>query len=289
MRITLFALILTAVSWLTARANPNLLANPGFETGDASGWTNSYGTYAVTGTNPHSGTYAAQISYGSAIQQTVTGLTPNTSYTLTGWLQVTTAGQNAFLMAQSFGGSAEMQWASMTNYTLLTLNFTTGATNDSAVIGVYQSGADPAWCDDLNLSVSSGVTNFVSNPGFETGNTSGWVGGYGTSFAVSNNSYSGAYAAEVQPNCALQQVVQGLSPNTSYSCSGWLKNATAGDTVYLIISGYNGTNAINAAANTINYTKKTLMFTTGSTNTSATIVVYQAGTNAAYCDNFSVH
>ena len=87
------------------------------------------------------------------MQQTVAGLSPSTTYTCSGWLKVATAGQSAYLMAQSYGGAALAQWASTTSYTLLTLSFTTGPTNTSAVISVYQSGGtggtNPGYCDDL--------------------------------------------------------------------------------------------------------------------------------------------
>src|SRR5260221_466586 len=91
-RYVLLCLLAFGVAPLTAFAQTNLLTNPGFETGNATGWATSYGSYSVINSNAHSGTYAAQVNYGSAVAQTVTGLTPNTTYTCTGWLKVATAG-----------------------------------------------------------------------------------------------------------------------------------------------------------------------------------------------------
>lgn len=269
----------------------NLLTNPGFETGNASGWTGGYGSYAVVAGNAHSGSYSAQVNYGSAIQQTVTGLSSNTTYTCSGWFKVATAGQNVYLLAQSYGGTAVAQWASTTTYTWLTLTFKTGPTNTSALITVYQSGgpaeSGAAYCDDLNLSLSAGITNYLTNPGFETGNTSGWVGGYGTCSVVAGPVHSGSYAAGIQTNSALQQVVTGLSPNTTYTCSGWFEEATAGQYGYLIANGYGDSTDVWTTAAT--YTQLTLTFKTGPTNTSATIVVYQSGAGLFYCDDFILH
>ena len=86
---------------------------------------------AVTTANPHSGTYAGQINAtpedgDGAIEQVVTGLTPNTAYTLTGWVR--TDGGATFLGAKQYdaaGGTADALTTS-TGWTQLTDYFTTG-------------------------------------------------------------------------------------------------------------------------------------------------------------------
>ena len=140
----------------TLRAQNNLLANPGFETGSTSGWADSYGSYSVLATNPHAGTYGATVGYGSAVRQTVTGLSPGTTYTLSGWLKVATAGQVVYLGAQNFGGTSVSQSVNTTGYAQRTFTFTTGAAATSATIFVYQSGANAAYCDDLSLTSPAG-------------------------------------------------------------------------------------------------------------------------------------
>ena len=154
-RLGLLVLILVFMA-TPAFAQDNLLANPGFETGTITGWAASYGNYAVVTTNVHSGTYAGEVSYGSAIAQNVTGLTPNTTYTLTGWLESQTAGQVVYLGVQSFGGTGTSKSTKTTPYTQLTVTFTTGATNTSANIFVYNSGSDLSYCDDLSLISQTG-------------------------------------------------------------------------------------------------------------------------------------
>ncbi|MEI9999844.1 MAG: carbohydrate binding domain-containing protein [Verrucomicrobiota bacterium] len=152
----LFLLALLVIPSL-ASAQANLLQNPGFETGDATGWGSSYGGYAVVNSNAHSGAYAAEVGYGSAVAQTVTGLTPNTAYTCTGWLEVATPGQYVYLGAKDFGGTSVSQSVISSTYTQATVTFTTGPTNTSATIFVYQSGTDAAYCDDLSLTPYSAV------------------------------------------------------------------------------------------------------------------------------------
>ncbi|HEY8967414.1 MAG TPA: carbohydrate binding domain-containing protein [Candidatus Methylacidiphilales bacterium] len=154
-------LLLLALCFLAigAQAQTNRLSNPGFETGDASGWANSYGNYHIVTGNAHSGTYAAQIGYGSGIRRTVAGLTPNTVYTLSGWVKVTTAGQHAYLGADTFGGTSVSVSTTSAAYVKLSLTFTTGASNTSASVWVYESGADPCYADDLALTGGTGDAN----------------------------------------------------------------------------------------------------------------------------------
>ncbi len=54
----LFCVALLAPLALRADA-PNLVTNPGFETGDFSGWSANDGGFFFVGGNPHSGNYAA--------------------------------------------------------------------------------------------------------------------------------------------------------------------------------------------------------------------------------------
>ena len=60
-RLFVLSLVLVVTAGL---ASANLITNPGFETGDFTGWTPS-GSLAVNNFNPHSGTFAAQFFVGS--------------------------------------------------------------------------------------------------------------------------------------------------------------------------------------------------------------------------------
>jgi hypothetical protein len=268
-----------------AFAQANLLINPGFETGNATGWGASNGSYSVVTGQAHSGTYAAQVNLYAQVGQTVTGLTPNTTYTCTGWFKVAVAGQAVYLIAENFGSASVSKSANTTTYTQVTVTFTTGATNTSAEILVYESGANAAYCDDLSLT--GGTSNLLVNPGFEAGNATGWAASNGSYSVINSNVHSGAYAAQVNLDSQVAQTVAGLTPNTTYTCTGWLKVAVAGQGVYLIAQNFGGT-AVSKSATTTAYTQVTITFTTGASNTSAEILVYESGAGAAYCDDLSL-
>lgn len=67
-------------------AGGNLLADAGFETGTLSPWTQASGNAStVTSTNTRTGTSALTTAASrGGVNQTLTGLSPNTTYLLTG-------------------------------------------------------------------------------------------------------------------------------------------------------------------------------------------------------------
>ena len=86
----------------------NLIVNPGFETGDFTGWTTtpaaSGSAFAVVPANAHSGTYAVSFAATGtdldAISQTF-ATTPGTRYNLSFWLEIVNQ-NNEFRV--TFGG-----------------------------------------------------------------------------------------------------------------------------------------------------------------------------------------
>jgi hypothetical protein len=135
----------------------NLLINPGFETGTATPWGTDWA--AVTTGNAHGGTYSAVV-YGSSsggIWQNVTGLTPNTTYTLSAYVE-NSPGATAFLFAKEFGGQEVDESFNSSSYVEVSLTFTTGPTNTSAQIGLWKLSGT-AYADDFDLAavVSAGM------------------------------------------------------------------------------------------------------------------------------------
>jgi len=124
------------------------LANGGFETGSLSPWTCQAGS-VVVGSPVHSGSHALQVTPTSSqtgeCDQTVT-LSPNTSHTLTAWVQ----GNFAFIGVS--GGASASTWTSAGGWTKLTVSFTTGSsgTVTAFVHGWYAQGNVLA--DDFSLS-----------------------------------------------------------------------------------------------------------------------------------------
>ncbi|MGW7821698.1 carbohydrate binding domain-containing protein [Streptomyces puniciscabiei] len=125
-----------------------VLGNGDFETGSLAPWTCDSGATVVS-SPAHGGSHALKTAPSSAqtgqCAQTVT-LKPNTSYTLSGWVQ----GPYAYLGVG--GGATTSTWASSSSWSKLTVPFTTGTSGTVTVYvhGWYGQGA--VYADDLTLS-----------------------------------------------------------------------------------------------------------------------------------------
>jgi hypothetical protein len=127
---------------------PGALVNGGFETGLLSPWSCQAGD-AVVASPVHSGGHALQVTATSGqtgeCDQTVT-LSPNTGYTLSGWVQ----GNFAFIGVS--GGATASTWTSSSGWTQLTVSFTTGSSGTVTVYvhGWYSQGN--VYADDFSVS-----------------------------------------------------------------------------------------------------------------------------------------
>ncbi|GHO80362.1 hypothetical protein KSD_81330 [Ktedonobacter sp. SOSP1-85] len=125
----------------------NLVSNAGFETGSLSSWTCQAGD-SVVSSPVHSGSHALAMVPSSSTtgecDQTIS-VQPNHTYTLSAYVD----GPYAYLGVQN-GAS---NWTSSSSYTLLSVTFTTGASQSSATIyvhGWYAQGS--VYVDDVALS-----------------------------------------------------------------------------------------------------------------------------------------
>ena len=141
----------TPTSTPTATATPptggNLVTNAGFETGSLSGWSCASGDQVVS-SPVHSGSHALEIiptsSSTGQCTQTIT-VQANHTYTLSGYVD----GPYAYIGIQ--GGASN--WVTSTSYSLLSVSFTTGASQTSITIyvnGWYAQGN--VYADDFSLS-----------------------------------------------------------------------------------------------------------------------------------------
>jgi PKD repeat protein len=116
------------------------ITNPGFETGTTSGWTET-GTATIIG-DAHSGSYAVSLDgSGSRVEQVITGLCGNTTYTVSAWgMAKSQAGLN--LGVSNYGGADQtVQFTDFKNYVQKSITFTTGATNTSVTIYLNRTGS----------------------------------------------------------------------------------------------------------------------------------------------------
>jgi chitinase len=127
---------------------PSSLVNGGFETGSLSPWVCQAGDAVVTAP-VHSGSYAAEISATDSqtgeCDQTVS-LSPNTTYTLTGWTQ----GNYAYIGVS--GGATASTWTSSTGWSQQTVSFTTGSSGTVTVFVHGWYGQGNVYADDFSVS-----------------------------------------------------------------------------------------------------------------------------------------
>ncbi|WEO99490.1 carbohydrate binding domain-containing protein [Streptomyces sp. FXJ1.172] len=124
------------------------LANAGFETGSLSPWTCTGGSTVVSGA-VHSGSHSLQVTPSASstgeCDQSVT-LSPNHTYTLTGWVQ----GPYAYIGVS--GGATASTWSNSTSWNQLSVTFTTGSSGGVTVYVHGWYGQSDVHADDFTLS-----------------------------------------------------------------------------------------------------------------------------------------
>ena len=123
------------------------LTNAGFETGSLSPWTCTGGS-AVVSAPVHSGSHSLQVTPSASstgeCDQNVT-LSPNTSYTLTAWVQ----GPYAYIGVT--GGASASTWSNSSTWNQLKVTFTTGSSGAVTVFVHGWYGQSAVTADDFTL------------------------------------------------------------------------------------------------------------------------------------------
>ena len=144
----------------------NLLVNPGFETGDVSGW---YGGGSARFGNPHSGVYALRIwgNAGRPARYQSFPVTGGNSYTFRGWINVTAITTDAFYFEVRWYGAGGPEIVG-TRVIFGRVTSVSAYTEKSAVDLVAPAGAVSArlylqagnngtvWYDDLSVVDTTG-------------------------------------------------------------------------------------------------------------------------------------
>ncbi len=154
-----------------------------------------------------------------------------------------------------------------------------GTTFQQGAEGARDAALDYGYsCEDVkNAFAVVGITltcpgtcpGTIVNPGFETGDTSGWTETGNVS--ITSDAHTGSYAVSLNgANSSVEQVITGLCAGASYTVSCWGKaKSSAG--VYLGVKNYGGAEQTVQFTDFKNFIKKSVTFTTGSTNTSVTL------------------
>ncbi len=130
---------------------PNLIEDPDFETGSLSWYVWGGATRILTDTK--SGNYALAATDNSGTNQTITGLEPNTTYILTGWLKSSNSAPVS-LSVKWYGGNEIVAQTTSSVYSQLTIKFTTGPASTTALVSAYNpsGGSNTMYVDDLSLT-----------------------------------------------------------------------------------------------------------------------------------------
>ncbi|MDQ6422705.1 glycoside hydrolase family 3 N-terminal domain-containing protein [Paenibacillus sp. LHD-117] len=227
----------------------NLLANPGFETGSASGWNDWNGgvqAQSVDTDLPYDGarklTHWAASDYRQLTRQTVN--VPNGLYRLSAKAR-TGGGQNALhLYAKTSGlerrenvsSAASQYWQT---YTIDRIRVTDGQLE----IGVWSDAKAGNWAafDAFELVPA----NWLANPGFEDGSAAGWTEWHGGPLAQKadlDGPASGSYKLTHWAGAAYQQLTgqTELVPNGVYAVRVWARSGTGHQALHLYAKDYGG-------------------------------------------------
>jgi Carbohydrate binding domain len=262
-----------------------LVKNGNFELGNTTSWNSSYGTYGAVNNNQYAGNYCGYVGSNSGLEQTVTGLAANTTYTFSMRVKVATSGEVIYAGVKNYGGSEIGQSTTSNSYVSLSVTFTTGASNTSALIYLYKPSGGIGYGDDASIVTS---TPLLTNGGFESGSLSPWSP-WNTASISNSNQRSGSNCVSLGASTnSVEQVITGLSPNTTYVYTGYGKVVNSGEIVYLGAKNYGGSQVLNTFSTT-NYTQTSVTFTTGTSNTSATLFFFKdTGNGGAFGDDFSL-
>ena len=146
---------------------------------------------------------------------------------------------------------------------------------------------DTAQSTDTSEPSDTGVVapetpNLLIDPGFEEDSPAWSV--WGGAERAMEHTRTGEWALMATATNGAEQLVTALEPNTTYRLSGWGKN-TDTEPLLIGVKDYGG-EEVRVLFTEPSYTEDSLSFTTGFSNTTATVYAYKhSGSAAAYADD----
>ncbi|MFL6110755.1 MAG: carbohydrate-binding protein, partial [Catenulispora sp.] len=106
---------------------------------------------------------------------------------------------------------------------------------------------------------------------------------------VASNARTGTFSLQTGASSSgVNQTPTGLSSSGTYLLTGWAKVANGSEQAAVGVKNFGGTETF-LSTSTTGYSEQPIFFTTGSTNTSATVYCYKnSGTAAGYCDDYTL-
>ena len=151
----LFAVTAVAALSVACPARANLITNPGFETGNLTGWTSSM--FLVSGTfngqAPHSGNFQAVNNFEPASISQSVATTPGAAYTVSFFAAAPPISPNV-TMTVTFGATTIFShlFDSITGYTEYTFNVT--ASSASSALTFNLDGSGFVLLDDISVGLA---------------------------------------------------------------------------------------------------------------------------------------
>lgn len=183
---------------------------------------------------------------------------------------------------------------------------TDGFAGSAPDIGAYESGqtiwqAGHDFANPPNPSFATAETDYMTllyNGFFEIdrAEVGGWTKTHGQSAVIersqgeaSASRYAWTWGVKLgSGEDGLEQTITGLKPDTEYELRGFVKAASSNQAVRLGVKGYGGTEVYEEVTD-IAWKKKKMKFTTGATDTSATVYIYKPTTGGyAYADDITL-
>jgi beta-glucanase (GH16 family) len=162
---------------------------------------------------------------------------------------------------------------------------TSQGNEDSATHLDTHSTSETGSVSDTGSPGSDPPTNLLLNESFEDGEEPWSI--WGGAERIEGHAVQGEWSLRATRVSGAEQLVEGLSPDTTYRLSGWGK--TEDSSPMTIGVKDHGSEELSARFKSADYTEESLSFTTGFGATSATIYAYKhSGDAAGYADSLSL-
>lgn len=235
-----------------ARADANGVVNPSFETAgsgggaDAAGWTEG-ASHARSSDRFHSGGWALKSTFtgtGTSTRGSAITVSPNRSYALSGWIYKAATAGAAYIDMSDISGELSLNATQTNAWEFVSGTWNSGTTTSVTVRLVTDHAPNGAiWFDDIALE----PVNLVANPSFETAgagsaDAASWT--EGTSHARSSDRVqSGGWALKSSftgTGTSTRGPAITVTPNTTYTLSGFIWKSTSAGSAYLDMSDIPG-------------------------------------------------